>query len=80
MHGNVIGLVAARLDEKITLEASGMLPQTVNYALKSSFILAFLDTVPELVGKMPTRHMEKDRKFEDVIKEAQAASAMVLVY
>ncbi|MGO9246939.1 MAG: trypsin-like peptidase domain-containing protein [Verrucomicrobiia bacterium] len=80
MRGDVVGIVAARLDEKITLEASGMLPQNVNYALKSSFILAFLDTIPELTGKMPAPHVEKDRKFEDVVKEAQSASAMVLVY
>jgi TPR repeat protein len=79
-RGNVIGIVEARLDDLVTLETSGALPQNVNYALKSSFLIAFLDSVPDLVGKLKEPHTEKDRPFADVVKEVQKATVMVIVY
>jgi S1-C subfamily serine protease len=79
-RGNVIGIVEARLDDLVALETSGALPQNVNYALKSSFLIAFLDSVPELAGKLKEPHTEKDRPFDDVVKEVQRATVMVIVY
>jgi TPR repeat protein len=79
-RGNVVGIVTMRLDDLKLLEMSGSLPQNVNYALKSSFILAFLDTVPELAGKFKQPHTELNRKFEDIVKEVQQATVMVVVY
>ena len=78
--GNIVGIVTARLSDKAALESSGALPQNVNYAVKSSFILAFLESVPELSGKLNGPWPAKQRKFEDVVKEAQDAAALVLVY
>lgn len=80
MRGNVIGIVAARLNDQVAFETSGALPQNVNYAVKSSFILAFLDSVPELAGNMKEPHTEKERQFNDVVKEVQQATVMVIVY
>jgi TPR repeat protein len=80
LRGNVIGIVEARLDDLVALETSGALPQNVNYALKSSFLIAFLDSVPELLGKLKEPHAEKDRPFDDVVKEVQKATVMVIVY
>jgi S1-C subfamily serine protease len=80
VRGNVIGIVAARLNDLAALETSGMLPQNVNYALKSSFLLAFLDSVPDLAGKLKEPHTEKERQFGDVVKEVQKATVMVIVY
>ena len=79
-RGNVIGIVEERLDDLLTLETSGALPQSVNYALKSSYLIAFLDSVPELAGKLKEPHTEKDRSFADVVKEVQKATVMVIVY
>src|SRR6202044_2087941 len=47
-HGNVVGIVSAKLDEAIALAASGALPKNVNYAIKSSFLLGFLESVPDV--------------------------------
>jgi S1-C subfamily serine protease len=79
-HGNVIGIVEERLDDLVTLQTSGALPQNVNYALKSSFLIAFLDSVPQLAGKLKEPHTGKDRPFADVVKEVQNATVMVIVY
>lgn len=44
--GNVVGIVVSRLDAIGTLLATGSLPQNVNYALKSSFVLPLLESLP----------------------------------
>jgi S1-C subfamily serine protease len=78
-HGNVVGIVSAKLDEAIALAASGALPENVNYAIKSSFLLGFLESVPDVDAKLKTPNT-KDEKFGDVVKDTEAATALVLVY
>ena len=41
--GAVLGLVVARLSEDYIVEATGSLPQNVNYALNEAELAAFLD-------------------------------------
>ena len=77
--GNVVGVVSAKLSARAALAATGSLPENVNYAVKSSFLLSFLESVPELAGKLPDLH-SGERRFEDVVKDAQQASVLVLVY
>jgi len=80
INGNVIGVVTMRLNDLKVLQSSGSLPQNVNYSLKSSFVNAFLDSVPELEGKLRNAHTENERKLDDVIKEAQVATVRIIVY
>jgi hypothetical protein len=51
----------------------------VNYAVKSSFLLSFLESVPAVSAKLKAP-VTDDRKFEDVVKSAQNAAVLVLVY
>jgi len=78
-RGNVIGIVSAKLDASVALAASGALPENVNYAVKSSFLLGFLESVPAVSAKLK-EPVTADRKFEDVVKSAQNAAVLVLVY
>jgi S1-C subfamily serine protease len=78
-HGNVIGIVSAKLDASAALAASGSLPENVNYAVKSSFLLSFLESVPAVSARLK-EPITADRKFEDVVKSAQDAAVLVLVY
>jgi len=78
-RGNVIGIVSAKLDASVALAASGALPENVNYAVKSSLLLSFLDSVPEVASKLKEPNI-KDEKFEDVVKSAKDAAVLVLVY
>jgi len=55
------------------------LPENVKYALHSSFLLSFLESVPDVSDKLKSPNA-KDEKFEDVVKQAQAATVLVLVY
>lgn len=78
--GNLVGIVTARLSDKAALETAGALPQNVNYAIKSSYVLSLLEALPELTGKLKEPWPARERKFEDVVKEAQEAAALILVY
>ncbi len=78
-HGNVVGIVAAKLSAKIALDATGALPENVNYAVKSSLLLSFLESVPDVDAKLKAPNT-KDEGFEDVVKSAQDAAVLVLVY
>ena len=53
--------------------------ENVNYAVKSSFLLSFLESVPDVSAKLKAS-VTVDRKFEDVVKSAQDAAVFVLVY
>ncbi|MGA9777156.1 MAG: tetratricopeptide repeat-containing serine protease family protein [Verrucomicrobiia bacterium] len=78
-RGNVIGIVSAKLDASVALAASGALPENVNYAVKSSLLLSFLESVPDVDAKLKKPNTA-DEKFEDVVKSAQQAAVLVLVY
>jgi S1-C subfamily serine protease len=78
-RGNVVGVVSAKLSAQAALSTSGALPENVNYAVKSSFLLSFLESVPEVFAKLKEPNA-KERKFEDVVKSAEQAAVLVLVY
>jgi hypothetical protein len=59
------------------LEA-GALPENVNYAVKSCFLLSFLESAPEVSAKLEEPEV-KECKFEDVMKSAEQAAVLVLV-
>jgi hypothetical protein len=61
------------------LLTSGSLPENVNYAVKSSFLLSFLESVPEVSARLKEPNTQ-DRKFEDVVKQAEQAAVHVVVY
>jgi hypothetical protein len=45
----------------------------------SSYLLSFLESVPEVSAKLKEARTV-ERKFEDVVKDAEQAAALVLVY
>jgi TPR repeat protein len=78
-RGNVVGIVAAKLSARAALDATGSLPENVNYAVKSSLLLSFLESVPDVASKLKEPNA-KDEPFEDLVKSAQDAAVLVLVY
>jgi hypothetical protein len=69
----------------LALAASGALPEVLadghqlNYAVKSSLLLSFLESAPAVSAKLKAPNTA-DEKFEDVVKSAQDATVLVLVY
>jgi S1-C subfamily serine protease len=82
-RGNVVGVVSAKLNARAPLASSGALPENVNYAVKSSYLLSFLESVPEVSAKLKepkSLQTATTLKFEDVVKSAEQAAVLVLVY
>ena len=79
VRGNVVGIVSAKLSAKASLDATGQLPENVNYAVKSSLLLSFLESVPDVSAKLKEPNTMNEA-FEDVVKSAQDAAVLVLVY
>jgi S1-C subfamily serine protease len=78
-QGNVVGVVSAKLSATAALSASGALPENVNYAIKSSFLLGFLESVPEVVDKLKATNT-KVIEFSNVVEQAKESAVLVLVY
>ena len=75
----LLRLMSAKLSARAALAASGALPENVNYAVKSSYLLGFLESVPEVSAKLKEPRTA-ERKFEEVVKDAEQAAVLVLVY
>ena len=78
-RGNVVGMVSAKLNVRAALVSSGALPENVNFAVKSSYLLSFPEAVPDVASKLK-EPQTKEKKLEDVVKEAEQAAVLVLVY
>ena len=74
--GRVVGIVTAKLDDIASLVATGSIPQTVNYAVKSSFVLSMLEGV-EGLKELP-KPAELSR--EDAIQKSKASVGLVMCY
>ena len=83
-RGNVVGVVSAKVlvhghHARAALASSGALPENVNYAIKSSYLLSFLESVPEVAARLKEPETKK-RKFEEVVKSGEQTAVLVLVY
>jgi S1-C subfamily serine protease len=74
--GNAVGEVTSRLEYIATYEASGALPQNVNYAVKGGLVYNFLNGVPELSGMLKAPRTARGR--EAASGAAERAAVLVL--
>jgi S1-C subfamily serine protease len=78
-NGDVLGVVSMKIDEAALLLAKGTIAQNVNYALKKSYVLAFLDNHPDVATEIQNSATPKST-FEYAVEKMQKAAVMVLVY
>ena len=75
-RGCAIGLTSASLDEIKTAQATGSLPQNVNYAIKARYLVAILDDagIPYVAQKGDGVAADRD----SVVKNAMSATCRVI--
>lgn len=78
MGGNFIGVIVAMLNAQTAFKATGSLPQNVNYAVKSTYARALLDTIPNVADRLPSP--SNQMSFERVVEKANKSVVMVLSY
>jgi TPR repeat protein len=76
-NGNLIGIVVSTLDPLKMAKLAGEIPQNVNYAVKSAYILPLLEDVQNLPSP---RTSIQGKKFEDVVETVRPSSVLILVY
>jgi peptidoglycan hydrolase-like protein with peptidoglycan-binding domain/uncharacterized protein YecT (DUF1311 family) len=77
LSGNVVGIVSGRINDLAVAEATGTLPQNINFAIKSATIREFLDAhrIDYLVGPSETK-----LDPADVGEKATKSTVMVECY
>jgi TPR repeat protein len=76
-RGNVVGVVSAKLSVREAIAKTGEIPENVNYAVKSSLLLSFLESVPDVSATLKEPN-SNSQKFEDVVHSAERAAVLVL--
>jgi uncharacterized protein len=77
--GNLVGLIEAKLNAVAIEQATGDVPQNVNYALKSAYLMPMLDPYTSELPK-DTAPPATSLKMEDVVVHATSSIGLVLVY
>lgn len=75
-YGNILGVIVAMLDAKTTFRLFDALPQNVNYAVKSIYAKAMLETLPDISKKLIAPSNSKYNALE----RAKESTVMVLSY
>ena len=78
-EGRVVGVVAAKLDERLAFKTSGSLPENVNYAIKSTYLLALLESL-DLPQNTLAANTNVPVSSDAARKRAQDSAVLVLVY
>jgi hypothetical protein len=68
--------VLSKINAITAFEISGSLPQNVNYAVKSLYAQAMIDTLPDVTGIL----LSPSRSKSNAIDNAQASTVMVVCY
>jgi S1-C subfamily serine protease len=71
-NGNLVGVVVSSL-------VAGK-SQNVNYAVKKSYLMAFLDSIPECSNNIEIADRESKIEFEDAVANVQKSCVQILVY
>ena len=69
-----------RLSDEEMLRLTGTLPQNVNYAVKSSYVLAFLEPYSKIRKSLEKPSSRKIANVKDTIKKVKEATVMIIVY
>lgn len=75
--GNLVGVVAAKLDSLVTLMATGDLPQNVNYAIKVDYVTPLLKTID---GIKLGPAQPQSSKLLGLIDDLKQSVVMIKVY
>jgi S1-C subfamily serine protease len=80
--GEVVGIIQLTLNDARQFFETGLVPQNVNYALKSSYILSFIKSVPAVVlnSVPPANTANPAGSATDWVSDSQSSIAVVIVF
>jgi len=76
--GNVVGVITEKLDDQAGYAVTGSLPQNVNYAVKSDYLLPLIESVPDVAkGLKPPNSIQS---FTDAVDFVKRGTVIVQIY
>jgi S1-C subfamily serine protease len=66
-HGNVVGIVLASLDAKFFYEKLDTIPQNVNFAIKSDYLISLISMLPEKDSILSRKGSLQDKTQEEQV-------------
>lgn len=78
-RGNVVGIVTSTLPPAIAL-SEGFIPQNVNYAIKATYAMPLIDSVPDIRDKLVSPITITTRTAVQLREATQQGVGLVLVY
>ena len=79
MSANVIGLVSAKLDSSFVIKTTGDIPQNVNYAVKSDYILDLIYSIPDVKSNLKPIKKNQATDVANVFQQVESSIALVYV-
>jgi TPR repeat protein len=79
-NGNIIGVVRARLSDALVMHDTGSIPQNVNYSVKKSYVIAFLDNTPGASKQIQVAADSSGASFADAVEKVRKCTVLVIVY
>lgn len=79
-NGNILGVVVARINDAFVAKTTGAIAQNVNYAVKKSYTMAFVDNQPDASKQVQTANDPKNLPFEEAVERIRKATVLVMVY
>lgn len=76
-NGEVIGVVNARVNDSIYMEATGAIAQQINYAIKAEAVLSFLKEKPEVYRAINKRKVRASSQ-EEAVREITRSLVLIL--
>jgi formylglycine-generating enzyme required for sulfatase activity len=77
--GNVVGIVAAKLSAAAMVKSGRSLPENVNYAVKSNYLIELISTLSAVRGTMPVVRTKIVGSMSDLAILAEAGIGLVVV-
>ena len=77
MDGAVVGVVSAKLRATDAMQRSSSLPENVNYAVKSNYLIELLNS-HSVRAKYDTRKLSKELKMTTLTENVERATALIL--
>ena len=79
-QGSVIGILVSKLADESTFNITGSIPQNVNYAVKSSVVLAFLEVWPEVLDNLVKPLRDEQTTLASKVKATEEAVVIIFAY
>lgn len=76
--GNVVGIVVSKLSAVKLLKETGDLPQNVNYAVKSNYLVEVVRSMSELEGKLAPQNLGTLKRTGNLASYVEHSIALVL--